>query len=403
MLSPPSDLRVIAARLPAEPILLMGAGPTPLPPEVAAANSLLISHLGPVMNGVIEAVQEMARYTFQTRAKHVIGIAGPASAAMEMAIANLVGPGSKVLCLVAGTFSRRLSEMAVGVGAEVTVLECAVGEAVTAEQVQAALQSRSFDLVTMVQGETSAGVFHAEIPQIAALVREHGALMMVDTVCTLSTMPLQMDDWGIDVVVTGGQKGLASIPGVSPIVFSDRAWAVVEARPRPMPHWCLDARRAWAFWGDHAYHYTAPVPGILAMHESLRLICEETLEVRHHRHRTCSLALQASLEAMGLTMFAAPRFRLNSVLAINRPQGCDVGRLKRFAEDVHQVELASAFGLDIFRIGQMGEQCRPTALRRTITAVGNGLVDQGLHVDVAAGLAALEEALLPLRNPIATP
>jgi len=389
----PSDLRPVLDRLPTEPLLIMGAGPTPLPRAVSEANGCLINHLGPTMNAVIEAVQDMARYAFQTEAEKVLGIAGPASAAMEMAVANLAGPGRRVLCLVTGTFSNRLAEMCRGVGADVDAVETALGDCITPKLVAEALSEGQYDLVTIVQGETSTGVYHALIPEIARLVREHGALMMVDAVCTLTTVPLQMDDWDLDVVVTGGQKGMASIPGVSLIAFSDRAWAAVEAGPRPMPHWCLDARRAWQFWGHHHYHYTAPVPGVLALHEALRLICEETLEARIKRHSQCTGALQVALEAMGLTLFAPSDWRLGSVLAIRRPESVDVAELRAFMETEHRVEIAGAFGLDIFRIGQMGEQCRAEALYRTIHALGEGLRAQGLDVSVPTAMAALADAL----------
>jgi len=389
----PADLRAVHARLPAEPLLIMGAGPTPLPRAVSEANGLIINHLGASMNAVVEAVQDMSRYAFQTEAEHVIGISGPASAAMEMAIANLAGPGRRVLSLVTGTFSGRLAEMARGVGSLVDVVETAPGDAITAADVEAALAKGTYDLVTMVQGETSTGVVHNNIAEIAPLVRAHGALMMVDAVCTLTTIPLQMDDWDLDVVVTGGQKGLASVPGVSLIVFSDRAWKAVEAGSRPMPHWCLDAQRAWRFWGEHKYHYTAPVPGVLALHEALRLICEETLPVRIARHARCTGALQSALEALGLELFTPARHRLGSVLAIRRPDGVDTDRLRARMVDAHRVEIAGAFGLDIFRIGQMGEQCRPEALYRTIHALGEGLRAEGLDVSVPAAMAALADAL----------
>jgi aspartate aminotransferase-like enzyme len=371
----------------------MGAGPTPLPPAVAAANAVIINHLGPTMNRVVEAVQDMARYAFQTRTERVLGIAGPASAGMEMALGNLVGAGSRVLSLVTGTFSGRLAEMARGVGASVDTVTAELGEPATLEALEAALAAGQYDLVTMVQGETSTGIYHPHIEAVSQRVRAHGALMMVDAVCTLTTVPLQMDDWDIDVVATGGQKGLASIPGVSLIAFSDRAWAVVEQRPRPIPHWCLDARRAWEFWGEHKYHYTAPVPGILAIHEALRLICEETLPVRLERHARCTRALQAAVQALGLELFAPEAWRLGSVLAICLPASVDSVELRRSMVERHGVEIAGAFGLDIFRIGQMGEQCRPETLFRTVHALGASLRSVGFDADVPAAMAALATGL----------
>lgn len=390
--SPPSALPVHRI-LPEEPLLLMGAGPTPISHEVGRANAVVINHLGPTMNRVIEGVKDLSRYAFQTSAEHVLGVAGPASAANEMALANLVWPGRRVLSLVTGTFSARLAEMARGVGADVTVITSDVGQPATAAQAAAALAAGQYDLVTLVQGETSCGVVNHEIPEIARLAKSHGALIHVDAVCTLSTMPLPMDEWGIDVVVTGGQKGLASIPGVSLIAWSDRAWETVQSRPRPMPHWCLDATRAWRFWGEHQYHYTAPVPGILAVHEALRLIAEETLEARFARHVRCSAALSLAVEAMGMSLFIDPEHRLSSVLSICRPDPVDATALKARMVRDFGVEIAGAFGLDIVRIGQMGEQCRAEHLFRCVHALGESLRREGFDADIAAGMAALSGAL----------
>ena len=391
-LSPPSAAPIHQV-LPSEPLLLMGAGPTPIPHAVSRANGVVINHLGTTMNTVVEGVKDLARYAFQTDAEHVLGVAGPASAAMEMGLANLLWPGRRALCVVQGTFSIRMAEMATGLGAEVHRLEVPMGRSVDVDDIRAALATHGADLVTLVQGETSSGVQNQSLDEIARLCTAAGALLMVDAVCTLSTTPLQMRDWGIDVVITGGQKGLASIPGVSLIALSDRAWETVCRRPRPMAHWCLDAQRAWGCWGEHTYHYTAPVPGILALYEALRLIAEETLTARHARHRRCQHALEAGLEGVGLEPFVARPHRLRSVMAIKRPEGVDSTSLRQRMARRYGVQIAGAFGHDIVRIGQMGEQCRPRHLFRVLHALGASLHEEGCRVDVAAGMAALERAL----------
>ena len=391
-ISPP-DLLPLSAILPTEPLLLMGAGPVPIPHAVARANGVVINHLGETMDEVISRVKSMARYAFQTRAEKVLGVGGPASGAMEMAMASFVWPGRKVLCLKSGTFSGRLGEMALGLGGTVRYLEPPVGTPVRADAVREALSKERFDVVTIAQGETSCGLLNVELPEIATIAREHGALVVVDAVCTLSTMPMRMDEWGVDACVSGGQKGLSSIPGVSLIAFSDRAWKVLEQRPSPRPHWCFDAERAWRFWGYQQYHYTAPVPGILALHEALRLVCEETLERRFERHRVSSNALQRGIEAMGLSLFVPKPHRLNSVVAIALPQGIDGLRVRRHMSGLYNVEISGAFGLDIVRIGQMGEQCRSHNLFKVLYAMGMAFRKEGVALDVAGGMAALEEGL----------
>ena len=391
-ISPPPTTP-LAAILPSEPLLLMGAGPVPIPQAVAQANGMIINHLGPTMDRVIRNVKQMASYAFQTRSDKVIGLAGPASAAMEMAVANLCWPGRRVLCLSSGTFSARLGEMAIGVGAEVTYLEGPPGRPISLAQVREAFSKASYDVVTMAHGETSCGVKLVDLPEICKLAKEQGALTVVDSVVTLSAMPFHMDEWGCDVGLTGGQKALSSIPGVSLCVFSSDAWKAVEKQPAVRPHWCYDARRAQKFWGHQQYHYTAPVPGVLALHEALRLVAEETLERRFRRHEMSSLALQSGLEAMGLTLFAPKEVRLNSVVAISLPDGVDSARVREYMTKSFRVEISGAFGLNVVRIGQMGEQCRSHNLFKTLYALGMSFNREGVKLDVAAGMAALEAGL----------
>lgn len=392
----PPEMKRVSEILPSEPLLLMGSGPVPIPHAVARANMEVINHLGPTMNTVVENVKRMGQYVFQTSSNKVFGVSGPSSACMEMAISNLCWPGRKVLVLKIGTFSGRFEQMAQGVGADVTILEPPeMALPITTEMLEAALKKDRFDVVTMVQGETSCGIVNPHLHEKVKLCKEHGALVITDSVCTLTTMPMYMDDWGIDVLLTGGQKGLSSIPGVSLIGFSKEAWDCIEKRTVLMPHWCLDARRALGFWGEHGYHYTAPVSGILALHEALRIICEETLEKRWERHELSTKALQAGLEAMGLTLLIPETYRLGSVVAINLPDGIPSAEMRNYMADVFHVEIAGAFGLPIIRIGQMGEQCRSQHLFKTLYALGMSMKHFGADMNIADGMAALEDKLAP--------
>ena len=392
-LSPP-ETQQLDAILPTEPLLLMGAGPVPITHAVSRANGVVINHLGETMDAVISNVKLMGRYAFQTVSDKIIGVSGPASAAMEMGITNILWPGRSVLALSMGTFSGRMAEMAEGVGADVTILESSGVAPVRLEQVREALAKERFDVVTLVQGETSCGVEMKCLPEVAQLAKEHGALLVVDAVCTLTTMPMQMDEWGVDIAIAGGQKGLSSIPGVSLIAFSDDAWQTIESRKARQSHWCLDAVRAQTFWGSQQYHYTAPVPGILALHEALRQICEETLPLRFERHRISSIALQAGIEAMGLRLFVPIKDRLNSVVAICTPKDTDSAQIRKIMSNRFNVEISGAFGLDIMRIGQMGEQCRSHNLFKVLYALGMSCRQKGVDLDVSLGMAELESNLV---------
>jgi alanine-glyoxylate transaminase/serine-glyoxylate transaminase/serine-pyruvate transaminase len=384
-ISPPSNL-TLDAILPLEPTLLMGAGPVPIPKEVAIANTMVISHLGDTMKLIISRLQLMGQYVFQTESTKIMGIAGPSSAAMEMAITSLLWPGRKVLVLNLGTFSARFAELARGVGADVTELHHVDHCPFSASEVKEMLEKNHFDVLTLVQGETSCGVKNIELKEIVKVAKAHNVLTIVDAVCTLSTMPLPMDEWGIDIVVTGGQKGLSAIPGISLIAYSESAFEFVSKREERMPHWCLDPRRAYRFWGLGEYHYTAPVSAILALKEGLRLICQETLEKRFERHTFCSSTLQHCLEVMGLELSAPRETRLNSVVAIKNPNKVVTKELINYLVKTFQVEISGAFGLDIIRIGQMGEQCRPPNLRRALAAVGIGYGHFGVKLDFEKAL-----------------
>jgi alanine-glyoxylate transaminase/serine-glyoxylate transaminase/serine-pyruvate transaminase len=379
--------------LPQEPLLMMGAGPVPIPHKVAYANSIVINHLGETMNKVIEQVKDMGRYVFQTTSKHVLGVAGPGSAAMEMAICNLVAPGSKVLAICNGYFSRRMAEMATRVGGDVTVYEVPDNQTADPEMVERYLKEQQFSTVTIVQGETSNTVFNRYVEEIARLAHGYDCMVIVDAVCTLSTMPLQMDEWKVDAVITGGQKGLSSIPGVSLLAFSERAWERISHRTHRITHWCLDALLADKFWNQNSYHYTAPVSGILALHEALRLVCEETLPRRFERHTVCSKALQRGIEAMGLQLLVPEEVRLNSVIGVTVPDGVSADAVRMHMSKVHRVEISGSFGLSIVRIGQMGEQSRAHNLFRTLHALGSSMSFAGAKVDLPAGIAELEKGL----------
>ncbi|WP_017446104.1 pyridoxal-phosphate-dependent aminotransferase family protein [Gayadomonas joobiniege] len=379
--------------LPEEPLLMMGAGPVPIPQRVAKANSIVINHLGDTMAQVIEQVKTMSRYVFQTHSPWILGVAGPGSAAMEMAISNLVWSKTSVLAIENGFFSGRLAEMAKRAGANVHRYQVEQQSLPDLAVIQRLIDSLKPEVITLVQGETSNTVCNKNLQEIAEIAHAAGCYVIVDAVCTLSTMPLPMDEWKIDAVITGGQKGLSSIPGVSLIAFSPRAYERIHSRPTDSPQWCLDARLAEKFWHQSSYHYTAPVSGILAIHEALALICRETITNRFQRHLRCSLALQRGIEAMGLELFVPSQARLNSVIGIQLPAGIEQKALLAHISGRYKVEIAGSFGLDIVRIGQMGEQSRAHHLFRTLHAFGCSIRDLGGKIDLPTAMAELERGL----------
>lgn len=396
--SPSLSIRMLSDILPDEPLLMMGAGPVPIPAAVAHANSIVINHLGDAMVAIVEQVKTMAGYVFQSTTARILGVAGPGSAAMEMAVANLVEPNDKCLCICNGYFSSRLAEMSTRLGADVIRHTVAERESVTIEEVNKLLEKHSPKVLTIVQGETSSTVCNRQLQLICESARKHGCLVIVDAVCTLSTMPLQMEAWGVDAVITGGQKGLSSIPGVSLVAFSERAWAKRRTRETELSHWCLDAQLADRFWYGKSYHYTAPVSGVLALHEALRLVCDETLPVRFHRHKRSSRALQSGITASGLKLYVDRKHRLDSVIGICLPENIDATELMNYTSKRYRVEISGSFGAPIVRIGQMGEQCRSHNVFRAFHALGSSLSALGASIDVPCGMSTLERSLEDLEH-----
>jgi len=216
--------------LPETPTLLMGAGPVPIPKEVAFAHSKVINHLGATMNTIVDELKVMAQYVFQTASNKIFGVSGPASASMEMAVSALLWPGRKVLVLNLGVFSARFAELARGVGAQVSELYPDPLSPFSVSDVKKELELHQYDVLTIVHGETSCGIKNVELPEITKLANSYGVITIVDAVTTLSTMPFYMDEWKIDAVITGGQKGLSCVPGISLIAFSEKAFDFILKR-----------------------------------------------------------------------------------------------------------------------------------------------------------------------------
>lgn len=379
--------------LPEEPLLMMGAGPVPIPRAVANANGIVINHLGETMGKIIHQIKSMAGYIFQTESEWIVGVAGPGSAAMEMAVANLVWEKTLVLSICNGFFSSRLAQMAERAGGVVSKIEITEGESADPKKIREYVETFRPEVITLVHGETSNTTFNHQLAEIGRIAKEFNCYLIVDAVCTLSTIELNMDEWHVDAVITGGQKGLSCIPGVSLVAFSEKAWHRINNRPKQIPQWTLDATLASNFWHKNSYHYTAPVSGLLALHEAMRLICDETLPKRFRRHLTCSIALQSAIVSLGLELYIKKENRLNSVIGIKLPENFESQAVCQHISRNYRVEIASSFGPPIVRIGQMGEQCREHNLFRTIHAFGSTFKDLGLKVDVPAGMAELENVL----------
>ncbi|MGW8282971.1 MAG: pyridoxal-phosphate-dependent aminotransferase family protein [Gemmatimonadota bacterium] len=376
----------------------MGPGPSNVHPRVLKAMSTtLIGHLDPAFVRIMNEVQELLRYAFRTRNRWTIPVSGTGSAAMEAAFANLVQPGDVVAVPSNGYFGDRMASMAERAGGVVVRVDAPWGEPLDPDDVASVLSEHQPSVFAFVHAETSTGALQPGVPELTRIAHEHGALVIADTVTSLGGVELRVDEWGIDVAYSGGQKCLSCPPGASPLTLNDRAMAKVLARSEPVRSWYLDLSLLQSYWGDdRSYHHTAPITNVYALREALRLVAEEGLDSRWARHRRVAGGLKAGVTAMGLGMLPEDAWWLPSLNAVRVPDGVDAARAIRTMLTEHGIEISGGFGPlsgKIFRIGCMGHSCTPGNVLTLLAALAQVLEGEGVRTDVDQGLAAAREAM----------
>jgi len=350
--------------------LLLGPGPSNAHPTVLQALSRSpIGHLDPLYLELMEEVQELLRYAWQTDNRLTIPMSGTGSAAMEATLANTVEPGDKVLVAVMGYFGLRLVDMAGRYGAEVITIERPWGEAFTAEEIEAALAAHRPTILAMVHAETSTGVCQP-MEGIGELCRRHGCLLLLDTVTSLGGVPLFLDAWGVDLAYSCSQKGLSCPPGLGPFTMGPRAEAKLEARKSKVPNWYLDVSLLNRYWGsDRVYHHTAPVNMNFGMREALRLLADEGLEQAWSRHRENAERLWAGLERLGLRLHVAEHLRLPTLTTVCIPEGVDGKAFSLHLLNRFGIEVGGGLGAlsgKVWRVGLMGYNSNPQNVDRLL-------------------------------------
>jgi len=342
--------------------LLLGPGPSLVDPRVLQAMALpLVGHLDPKFLELMNRVQEMLRYVFQTENEVTIPISGTGSAAMEAAVANMVEPGDKVLVCVCGYFGQRLADMAARYGAEVQVITRPWGEVFTPEEVKAALEKRPAKIVAIVHAETSTGVLQP-LEEIINVVHSFEGILIVDAVTSLGGLPVRVDELDIDVCYSGSQKCLSCPPGLGPITMGARAIDKLEKRESTVANWYLDMSIVKKYWGkERTYHHTAPISAIYGLYEALRIVVEEGLEARFARHRRHAELLWQGLEEMGLSLHVPLEYRLPTLTTVRVPEGVDEAQVRSKLLQEYNIEIGGGLGDlkgKVWRIGLMGYSSR---------------------------------------------
>jgi len=373
--------------------LIMLPGPTNVPDRVMRAMlKPIINHRGSEFAALLDSASEGLKYVFETK-QDVYVLTSSGTGAVECAISNVINPGDKVIIPVFGVFSERLKEKVTRHGGKVVEIPVEWGNAPTAEQIETALEKeKDAKLLAIVYNETSTGVTVRELPEMGKMVRESDVLLMADAISILGGDHLPVDEWNIDICVTGSQKCLACPPGLAMISVGKRAWETIDKRAAKPPYY-FDLISIRDYASRKETPFTPAISLYYALDEALKIIKEEGLEKRYQRHATCAKAFYAALEALDLKPYSAENVRSNTVISVNGPSGVDGAKIREVMRERYKVVIAGGMGKIrqlILRIGCMGIISEAEVLT-TINALENALADLDHPVKIGAGIEAARQ------------
>ena len=330
-------------------------GPTPLPPPVVAALSReMIPHRGPAFRALYAETLRLARDVHRTNGD-VLTWAATGSAGWEVAVVNLLSPGDPVLVAVNGHFGERFARVASRFGLDLRRLDAEWGAPVLPDQLRTALEENpDVKAVFLVHNETSTGVTNP-LQELAAVVRDHGALVVVDAVSAAAALPLELDEWGLDFVMSGSQKAWMCPPGLLIVAAGERAWAAHERSTFPRFFWDMGETKKMASQG--LTPTTPPLSMIYAFRAALDMIVEEGIERVWNRHRRLGAISREGLEAAGLQLFARKGYESDTVTAFLPPEDVTAEEILKTLRRDYGVEAqgGQAHLADrLIRLGHMG-------------------------------------------------
>jgi aspartate aminotransferase-like enzyme len=369
---------------------LMAPGPTPVPSEVLLAMAQpMIHHRTPQYEAVFVEVRAGLKKLFQTQAE-VLPLACSGTGAMEAAVVNTLSAGDTVALVRAGKFGDRWLEICKAYGVTVVDLTAPFGQTVPAQRVAETLRAHpGIQAVLTQHSESSTGVLH-DVRGYAAATRGTDAILIVDAVSSLGIADLPMDVWGVDVVVSGSQKGLMLPPGVAFCALGEKAWA--KNRTATLPKYYFNLAEERKCVAKNEAHFTPAVSIIIGLREVLRMLDQEGLANVFKRHDRLARATRAGVEALGLELFAkaTPSPALTAVLA---PKGVDSEKIVAVYSQAHNITIAGGQGEmkgKVFRLGHMGYAAEFDVIV-ALSALEQVLADLGQPVDFGASVRAAQK------------
>lgn len=359
-------------------MLLMGPGPSTVSPTIyEALHRPTLGHLDPRFIEIMDTIKIQLQTILNTKNDLTVPMSGTGSAGMETCFVNLIESGDNVLVLINGVFGIRMQDVATRLGANVDSLEFDWGTPVIPEAVKLHLAKKKYDLVAVVHAETSTGVANP-IASIGELVKENGALFLVDAVTSVGGMPVEMDNWGIDALYSGTQKCLSCPPGLSPVSFSPKAVEKLTNRKSKVPNWYLDLSLIANYWSGstRVYHHTAPINMLYGLYQALFDVIEEGVENVHSRHKKYHEYLVDGLEKLGLEMLVNKPYRLPMLNAVKIPEGINDGDVRATLLNDYNIEIGGGLGVfagKVWRIGLMGHSAYEKNIDKLLGAIKNQL------------------------------
>lgn len=369
--------RIKTAQLNMPPRLLLGPGPSNAHPRVLSAMAMKqVGHLDPTFINLMNEVQELLRYTWQTDNKLTIPVSGTGSAAMEASLANSVEQGDVVLVAINGYFGLRLVDMAGRYGGDVRSISKPWGEVFSLDELQAAMEEHRPKILALVHAETSTGA-RQPLEGVADLCAKYGSYLLIDSVTSIGGVPLYLDQWGVDIAYAGSQKCLSCPPGIAPLTLNDRAVEMVMNRKTQVANWYLDMTLVGKYWGSaRTYHHTAPITMNYGFREALRLVAEEGLAERWQRHQANAELFWDGLAEMGLSCHVERAYRLPSLTTVKIPAGVDGKAVSKQLMADYNIELAGGLGElagKVWRVGLMGYNSRAENVLLLLAALRRAL------------------------------
>ena len=375
---------------------LMIPGPTPVPESVLLAMAKHpIGHRSGEFSDILKEVYADLKWLFQTK-NEVFIYAASGTGAMEAALSNIVNQGDKVLCLIIGNFGARWSKIAASRGAAVEKLEVELGDVITPEALKAKLTQdtkKEIKIVTLTHSETSTGAKN-DIKALCEIIKKHGAISVVDGVTSVGAMEVKMDEWGIDVLVSGSQKGFMIPPGLSFLAASPKAFVLHQSCQYPSFYFDWDSHKKAAL--ELTTPWTPAVNLVFALHEAFKIMKKEGLENIYARHKKLALGLRNAIRAIGLELFVKDDANASyAITSIYPPKGVSVPDIRNGFKKDFDIVVANgqnALKDKIFRMGTLGF----VSERDLITAVGSleaVLLKLGHKFEPGTGVKAVLETL----------